>query len=68
MALPTQKTNREKRKFLSVFLLQKRRKKRTKCTKQLPLKQTLFFLFLDFLRGIATAVFIRKHNKNLNKK
>jgi hypothetical protein len=31
--------------------------------KQLPLKKTLIFLFLDFLRGIATAVFIRKHNK-----
>jgi len=31
--------------------------------KQLPLKKTLFFLFPDFLRGIATAVFIRKHNK-----
>ncbi|WP_204219366.1 hypothetical protein, partial [Anaerotignum lactatifermentans] len=31
--------------------------------KQLPLKQPLIFLFLDFLRGIATAVFIRKHNK-----
>ena len=46
MALPTQKTNREKRKFLSVFLLQKRRKKRTKCTKQLPLKKTLFFILL----------------------
>ena len=37
-------------------------------TKQLPLKKTLIFLFLDFLRGIATATFIRKHNKyNLNK-
>ena len=31
--------------------------------KQPPLKKTLIFLFLDFLRGIATAVFIRKHNK-----
>ena len=31
--------------------------------KQLPLKKTLIFLFLDFLRGIATAAFIRKHNK-----
>ena len=31
--------------------------------KQLPLKKTFIFLFLDFLRGSATAVFIRKHNK-----
>ncbi len=31
--------------------------------KQLPLKKTLIFLFLDFLRGIAMAVFRRKHNK-----
>ncbi|WP_143158913.1 hypothetical protein [Anaerotignum lactatifermentans] len=30
--------------------------------KQLPLKKTLIFLFIDFLRGIAMAVFIRKHN------
>ena len=29
--------------------------------KQLPLKKTLVFFFLDFLRGIAMAVFIRKH-------
>ena len=28
--------------------------------KQLPLKKTLVFLFLDSLRGIATAVFRRK--------
>ena len=37
-------------------------KKRT-ARKQIPLKKTLIFLFLDFLRGIAMAVFIRKHNK-----
>ena len=28
----------------------------------------MIFIFLGFLRGIAMAVFIRKHNKNLNKK
>jgi len=37
--------------------------KKTDLVKQLPLKKTLIFLFLDFLRGIATAAFIRKHNK-----
>ena len=37
--------------------------KKTASEKQLPLKKTLIFLFLNFLRGIATAVFIRKHNK-----
>ena len=31
--------------------------------KQLPLKKTLIFFFLDFLREIATAVFRRKHIK-----
>ena len=44
------------------FLLQKFIKKEP-VEKQLPLKKTLIFLFIDFLRGIATAVFIRKHNK-----
>ena len=37
--------------------------KRKPFQKQLPLKKTLIFLFLDFLRGIATAVFMRKYNK-----
>ena len=37
-------------------------------TKQIPLKKTLIFLFLDFLRGVAMAVFMRKHNnENLHK-
>ena len=37
--------------------------------KQLPLKKTLVFFFLDFLRGIAMAIFVRKHNnENLYKK
>ena len=38
-------------------------------TKQLPLKRTLFFCFIDFLREIVTAVFRRKHtNENFNKR
>ena len=37
--------------------------------KQLPLKRTLFFRFLDFLRGTATAVFRRKQiESNLGKR
>lgn len=34
-----------------------------KVGKQLSLKKTVVFLFLDFLREIATAVIRRKHNK-----
>lgn len=37
--------------------------KKTDLVKHLSLKKTLIFLFLDFLWGIATAAFIRKHNK-----
>jgi len=41
-----------------------KQKARTKAAeKQLSLKKTLGFLLLDFLRGIATAVFRRKHTK-----
>ena len=44
-------------------------KKKTRRTKQLPLKKTLVFCFIDFLRGIVTAVFRRKHtNENFNKR
>ncbi len=51
---------------LSVSAIRKsfiRKRNKKSRVKQLPLKKTLIFLFLDFLRGSATAVFIRKHNK-----
>ena len=51
---------------LSVSAIRKsfiRKRNKKSRVKQLPLKKTLIFLFLDFLRGSATAVFRRKQNK-----
>ena len=45
------------------FLLQKFINRKNLRKKQIPLKKTLGFLFLDFLRGIATAIFRKKHIK-----
>ena len=48
----------------SFYFREKQAEKQEKAPeKQIPLKKTLFFWFMGFLRGIATTVFRRKHTR-----